>query len=257
MGHVDFKVILGVLGNITAICLFASPIPTFINIVKKKSVGDYSGIPYVCTLLNCLLWVVYGLPVVEYQVLVVTINAAGCIIELIYLALYLKNAHKSIRMKVMKVLLAVLILFTLVTVIVLELIHDKKKRKLVIGTLCAVFAVGMYVSPLTVMRMVIRTRSVEYMPFLLSLFNFINGLVWFGYAFIGGLDIFIAIPNGLGALSGVAQLSLYAFYRNATPVVRDRDDVEKAKHMKPNTDSVYVQMGQNGHPPQSEANGAH
>lgn len=71
--------------------------PTFIKIVKKKSVGDYSGIPYVCTLLNCLLWVVYGLPIVEFQVLVVTINAAGCVIELIYLALYLINAQKSIR----------------------------------------------------------------------------------------------------------------------------------------------------------------
>lgn len=42
-------------------------------------------------------------------------------------------------------------------------------------------------------RMVIQTRSVKYMPFLLSLFNFINGLVWFGYAFIGGVDIYIAV----------------------------------------------------------------
>jgi solute carrier family 50 protein (sugar transporter) len=65
--------------------------------VKKRSVGDYSGIPYVCTLLNCLLWVVYGLPWVKFQVLVVTINAAGCFIELIYIAFYLKNAQKSIR----------------------------------------------------------------------------------------------------------------------------------------------------------------
>lgn len=44
-------------------------------------------------------------------------------------------------------------------------------------------------------RLVIRTRSVEYMPFLLSLFNFINGLVWFGYAFLGGIDVFIAVSQ--------------------------------------------------------------
>lgn len=140
-------------------------------------------------------------------------------------------------MKVMKVLMAVLITFIAVTILVLELVHDKKKRKLIIGTLCAVFAVGMYVSPLTVMKMVIQTRSVKYMPFLLSLFNFINGLVWFGYAFFGGIDIFIAIPNGLGALSGIAQLALYAFYRNATP----RDEDEKDGPTKPTNNSIEME----------------
>lgn len=67
--------------------------------MKRKSVGDYSGIPYVCTLLNCMLWVVYGLPIVKFQVLVVTINAAGCAIEFTYLTLYLIHAAKKIRVR--------------------------------------------------------------------------------------------------------------------------------------------------------------
>ncbi|XP_024398476.1 bidirectional sugar transporter SWEET4 isoform X2 [Physcomitrium patens] len=242
-------------GNITAICLITSPIPTFVDIVKRKSVGDYSGIPYICTLLNCLLWVVYGLPVVELQVLVVTINAAGVVIEMIYIGLYLKNAQRSVRVKVMKVLLAVLILFTAIAVLVFVLIHDRKTRKLLVGTLCAVFGVGMYISPLAVMRLVIWTRSVEYMPFLLSLFNFINGLVWFGYAVIGHLDIFIAIPNCLGALSGVAQLSLYAYFRPATPTVRDRNE-EKGNSMKWVSSSVSILVEQNDHPPLNQPCGS-
>jgi solute carrier family 50 protein (sugar transporter) len=54
-------------------------------------------------------------------------------------------------MKVMKLLTAVIIGFAIVVVLVLLLVHDKNKRKLIIGSLCAVFAVGMYASPLTVM----------------------------------------------------------------------------------------------------------
>jgi hypothetical protein len=44
-------------------------------------------------------------------------------------------------------------------------------------------------------------------------------LVWIGYAFVGHIDIFIMIPNGLGALFGMAQLLLHFIYWNATPVV--------------------------------------
>ncbi len=48
-------------------------------------------------------------------------------------------------------------------------------------------------STITVQCMVIRTRSVEFMPFFLSLFTFLNGAAWFGYAFVGKVDIFIAV----------------------------------------------------------------
>ncbi|KAG0575878.1 hypothetical protein M758_5G036700 [Ceratodon purpureus] len=245
MGHVDLKVVLGILGNITAICLFVSPIPTFIKIFKKKSVGDYSGIPYVATLLNCLLWTTYGLPWVKMQALVVSVNAAGTVLALIYIALYLTYAQKSIRMKVMTLSLAVVVGFIGVLVLVLEVVPDKEKRKLIIGTLAVVFSILMYASPLTIMRTVIKTRSVKYMPFLLSLFNFLNGVVWTGYAFIGGIDIFIVIPNGLGALSGVLQLALYAFYRNSTPrdqAIQDDTTVEKSLPMKTIPSSAYDQM---------------
>ncbi|KAG0615381.1 hypothetical protein M758_5G036700 [Ceratodon purpureus] len=151
MGHVDLKVVLGILGNITAICLFVSPIPTFIKIFKKKSVGDYSGIPYVATLLNCLLWTTYGLPWVKMQALVVSVNAAGTVLALIYIALYLTYAQKSIRMKVMTLSLAVVVGFIGVLVLVLEVVPDKEKRKLIIGTLAVVFSILMYASPLTIM----------------------------------------------------------------------------------------------------------
>ncbi len=42
-----------------------------------------------------MLWVVYGLPDVSLQILVVTINLSGCLIELIYISIYLVYAPKK------------------------------------------------------------------------------------------------------------------------------------------------------------------
>ncbi len=55
------------------------------------------------------------------------------------------------QMKVLKLLAIVAVGFVFVVVLILELVHDKTRRKLIIGTLCVVFAVGMYASPLTIM----------------------------------------------------------------------------------------------------------
>lgn len=65
----------------------------------------------------------------------------------------------------------------------------------------------------------------------------------------------IQIPNGLGALSGVAQLSLYAFYRNATPRP-DIDTNEKGNPVKTaDPNSIYVEMPEkNSALPKHEAN---
>jgi solute carrier family 50 protein (sugar transporter) len=57
----------------------------------------------------------------------------------------------SLQTKALKLLGAMMVSFILVVVIVLEVIHDKHRRKLIIGVFCAVFSVGMYASPLTVM----------------------------------------------------------------------------------------------------------
>ncbi|KAH8940956.1 hypothetical protein BDL97_14G011800 [Sphagnum fallax] len=197
---INFKLILGIIGNIISMCLFASPIylsvPTFWDVIQKRDVQRYSTIPYiVCTqLLNCMLWV------------------------LIYISIYLEYAPKKTQTKTLKLLAAVVVFFILAVVIVLEVVHDKHRHELIIGVLCAVFSVGMYASLLTVM----------FMPFLLSLFNFINGLVWFGYSFVGHIDIFIMIPNGLGAFSGMAQLLLYFIYRNAPPIVAQQLELNEA-----------------------------
>ncbi len=56
-----------------------------------------------------------------------------------------------LQMKVLKVLLAVVLVFTSLLLLMVELVHDKGQRKIITGTCAIVLAVGMYASPLTVM----------------------------------------------------------------------------------------------------------
>lgn len=207
---------IGVIGNGTALVLFLSPVPTFIRIWKKGSVEQYSPIPYVATLLNCMMWVLYGLPAVHpHSMLVITINGTGMAIQLTYVALFLLYSAGAARRKVVLLLAAEVGFVGAVAALVLSLAHTHERRSMVVGILCVLFGTGMYAAPLSVMKMVIQTKSVEYMPLFLSLASLVNGICWTAYALIR-FDLYITIPNGLGVLFAVAQLVLYAIYYKST-----------------------------------------
>ncbi|KAK4489048.1 hypothetical protein RD792_004842 [Penstemon davidsonii] len=127
------------------------------------------------------MWVFYGMPFVHPDsILVVTINGAGLIIELFYLAIFF-------------------------------IYSDWPKRK-----------------------QVIKTKSVKFMPFYLSLANFANGLNWLTYALIK-IDPYLLVPNGLGALSGLVQLILYATYYRTTNWDDDNDNTQSKTQLETTT----------------------
>lgn len=122
------------------------------QICKKGSVEQYSAVPYLATLINCLVWTLYGLPMVHpHSVLVVTINGAGCAIEIIYIILYLIYSDRKKRLKVLLGLLLELIFIALLTFFALTMVHTVKKRSAIVGTICMLFNITMYASPLSVM----------------------------------------------------------------------------------------------------------
>lgn len=195
--------------------------PTFIRIWKKGSVEQFSPAPYLATLINCMVWVVYGLPMVHpNSTLVVTINGTGTAIEIVYLTFFLIYCHdKKKRVKVMLIVLVEIIFIAGVTALVLIIAHTTQRRSMVVGIIAILFNIMMYAAPLSVMvsingnlyidyllnqfyymmtmmmmmqKLVITTKSVEYMPFFLSLASFANGVAWTTYAFLP-FDPFIAV----------------------------------------------------------------
>ncbi|KAH7425138.1 hypothetical protein KP509_11G041300 [Ceratopteris richardii] len=188
-------------------------------------------------LMNSTLWIFYGLPVaVSHNILVSTINGIGAVLELIYISIFLIYANSRERRKITLLLLAVLSIFTIVVVCNMFLVDAMPRRAEIVGSLCIVAGIGMYAAPLTIMGNVIKSKSVKYMPLALSSAYFINGLCWCTYACIG-LDIFLLIANGAGALLGASQLLLYAIYYGGI----HPEDREKAKQDGHELEKITVQ----------------
>ncbi|KFK28013.1 hypothetical protein AALP_AA8G460200 [Arabis alpina] len=221
------RTIVGIIGNVISFGLFCAPIPTIAKIWKMKSVSEFKPDPYVATVLNCMMWTFYGLPFVHPDsLLVITINGTGLFMELVYVTIFFIFASASVRKKITIAMVIEVIFMALVVFCTLYFLHTTKQRSMLIGILCIVFNVIMYAAPLTVMKLVIQTKSVKYMPFFLSLANLMNGVVWVIYACLK-FDPYILIPNGLGTLSGITQLVLYATYYKTTNWNEDDEDKEK------------------------------
>ncbi|KAK4718742.1 hypothetical protein R3W88_017080 [Solanum pinnatisectum] len=203
--------VFGIVGNAATLFLFLVPTFTFKRIIENKSTEQFSGIPYVMTFLNCLLSAWYGLPfITSNNILIATINGAGAAIELIYVLIFFLYAPNKQKGKILAMLILVILAFAAAAVISVLAFHGQN-RQLFCGTAATIFSIVMYASPMSIIRVVIKTKSVEYMPFFLSFAVVVSCSCWFTYAMLG-MDPFVGISTGVGLALGIVQLILYFIY---------------------------------------------
>lgn len=161
----------------------------------------------------------YGLPFIsKNNTLVTVINGTGAVIESIYVLIFILHAPKKEKAKILGLVTFVLAAFSSVALVSVFALHGKTRRYFC-GFAAAIFSVIMYGSPLSIMvcihfsdlipalsspvffyinfrrnvqMTVIRTKSVEYMPFFLSLFVFLCGTSWFVFGLLGN-DPFVYV----------------------------------------------------------------
>ncbi|KAL1541509.1 bidirectional sugar transporter SWEET5-like [Salvia divinorum] len=156
------------------------------------------------------------------SLLVVTINSIGLIIESIYVGVFFLYSNK--RRTMLLFLAGEVFFFLIVLFITFFCLHGTTNRSMLVGLIGTVMNIGMYTSTLTVMARVIKTKSVKYLPFYLTLANFANCTIWFSYALIK-FDSYFLIPNGLGAVCRLVQLMLFGYYYKTT-ICDEEDDVD-------------------------------
>ncbi|KAI3846610.1 hypothetical protein MKX03_029478 [Papaver bracteatum] len=212
--------IVGGFGNAISAFLFLSPLPTFSSIYKKGAVEGFSSSPYIVTIFNCLLWVYYG-AIHPDSLLVITINGAGLVIEFMYVVFYFYYAKKNQRKWVIIKSLIGIVIFSLVVFLCSFVPKSKYWNKAVASGVAAdILNITMYAMPCDAIIQVYKTKSLEYMPFWLSLVGFVNGALWLTYSLLG-FDLYILISNGSGLIFGSIQLGFIAYYYVKYPQPKD------------------------------------
>nr|GLL28220.1 bidirectional sugar transporter SWEET3-like [Ipomoea trifida] len=234
------RLAVGVMGNAGSLMLYSAPMLTFATVIKKRSTEEFSCVPYILALFNCCLYTWYGLPVVSHRwenFPVVTINGVGIVLELSFILIYFCFASNARKKKVALMMIPVVGMVLATMAISTFSFHDHRRRKVFVGSVGLVASVSMYSSPLVVVKRVIKTKSVEYMPFYLSFFSFVTSSLWMAYGLLSH-DLVLASPNLVGCPLGLLQLLLYCKYRKKDQTVTEEPhkwDLESCHDEEDNT----------------------
>lgn len=210
---------VGLLGNITSFMVYLAPLPTFLRVYRKKSTEGFHSCPYAVALCTAMLWIYYAIHKSDAYLLI-TINLVGCVIETIYIIIYLIYAPKKPKILTLKLLVSLNGLVFCSITLVSHFLFSGSTRVRLLGWICVAFSVLGFAAPLSILREVIRTKSVEFMPLSLSLFLTLTAVIWLGYGVLIK-DLYVALPNILGFSFGVLQIIIYMIYRNSNKVVKE------------------------------------
>jgi len=228
---------------------FLTPMKTFYGIIQRGSTEGFRGEAFQFTFFNCALWVLYAI-FQGSRLMPLIANSAGAVLACVYIFLFIKYLPRAADVQpgdiqpyttptryltqFFVVVVVVGILAALMNLSFFDFyVADEYFPAFLFGLVADLFNVLMYGAPLTIMKRVILTKSVKYMPFLVSFFTVINSSCWLAYGFYIG-DIWIFIPNASGLLLGIVQLILYAVY------CRNSDDEEEDSKYKPINDDQSV-----------------
>ncbi|KHN23554.1 Bidirectional sugar transporter SWEET5 [Glycine soja] len=163
--------------------------PTFYGIVKKKTVEEFKPDPYIATVLNCAFWVFYGMPFVHPNSILVV-------------------TINSVGLAFEFVYLTIYYVYA----------TNKGRKKLLIFLLIEVvfFAAVALITMLALHGTRQRSLVVGVLSDIFNVMMYVSPLT-------------IMISNGIGAISGLIQLILYACYCSCN----SKNDEDGDQDLKP------------------------
>eukprot|EP00904_Undaria_pinnatifida_P004396 jgi/Undpi1/13958/HiC_scaffold_9.g03609.m1 len=205
--------VVGAMASIASVLLNISPIKDVRDIHRTRCVTERSILPYCMMMVDGANWVLFAILIEDTFPIGMT-NAFGFLAGSAYSSVYLytcwNDKREHVRREAWCIFLSALFVIMLMTAasIVVAVVWSRKTATDHIGYVVDVFNVALYSSPLALAWKVLRTRSTSGMYLPLSITITAAAILWATYGFMT-LDWFVAAPQSVGFLAGVAQLSLF------------------------------------------------
>uniref|UniRef100_A0A1L8DEV2 Sugar transporter SWEET n=1 Tax=Nyssomyia neivai TaxID=330878 RepID=A0A1L8DEV2_9DIPT len=191
---------------ISTILQFLSGILVCRKCMQRKSTENVSAVPFISGFLSCSLWLKYGLLTNEASVVLVNI-VGSCLMFGYTVIFYVLSTNKKVILRQFATVLLVL-----VSVVAYTQYDVEEPRAIeILGIICCTVTVLFFAAPLTMLLHVIRVKNSDSLPFPMILSSFFVCLQWFIYGVIIK-DSFIQIPNFLGCVLTILQLTLFLIY---------------------------------------------
>eukprot|EP00930_Biecheleria_cincta_P008460 TRINITY_DN10990_c0_g1_i1.p1 TRINITY_DN10990_c0_g1~~TRINITY_DN10990_c0_g1_i1.p1 ORF type:complete len:295 (-),score=23.87 TRINITY_DN10990_c0_g1_i1:123-1007(-) len=209
--------IMGPLGTLLACVMFGSSIGVIRQVIRDKSIGKFSYIPYLLQLCNCSLWVIYALG--DWgdgsKLWCFVANGLGLIIVILTYAVYTYYCSRNEKRALLKT--SVLPLIAIIAFAVYVVFADiagkpttPEVAALASGKACMILNLIMYMGPCAGLKEALSKKSTEYLPLSLGVTTVVNSIPWFSYGFVIE-DINIWLPNACGVFFGLLQVLCFVY----------------------------------------------
>lgn len=209
----------GWIGAIVSIIFFASPLPIFINLIKKKiKYSEINILIIIGNYISSLVWLIYGYKIKIKQITVC--YSLGALISLIWIWTYLIYMGKK-KMTQTLIFTMILSISTFALYIVLTVIINDKK---VLGEVCFIVCSLSYISPIQLLIKVSNSKDYKLIPIYSAIISAVGYASWTLFGLFK-FNATIIIPNFVGLAFALAQIVLYRVYKNKRPLAEELGNI--------------------------------
>nr|XP_057941608.1 sugar transporter SWEET1 isoform X2 [Doryrhamphus excisus] len=174
----------------------------------SKSTDNVQFLPFLTTCINNLGWLYYG--ILRSDGTLIVVNLIGELLQLLYILSYFMYTKQ--KRQVAYQIVGGAAVATSAWVYFSKILPPGDIQLNQLGLICSVATIGVYLSPLTDLVAIVRSRNVQCLSFPLTVATFLTSTSWFLY----GLqldDYYILVPNLPGIFT--STIRFYLFWRFA------------------------------------------